>query len=125
MGRTGVTAKNVNTKLSDLKIINIPYGGVDLENYQDQRIEYADAASLSHILKKTYKETLNKSFAYTNYALIDLLKNGIVEMNKRGLYHCDIKAGNILRDGKLKDEHPKVRLIDWGLATIYKHELKR
>ena len=122
MGRRGVTAKNVNAKLSDLKIINIPYGGVDLESYQDQRIEYADAASLSYILKKTYKETLNKSFAYTNYALIDLLKNGIVEMNKRGLYHCDIKAGNILRDGKLKDEHPKVRLIDWGLATIYKHD---
>lgn len=120
MRKRGLTAKNVNKYLDNLSIINIPYGGKDLNSYQAERIEFANAASRSYILKTTYKETLNKSFAYTNYALTDLLKNGIVEMNKRGLYHCDIKAGNILRDGKLKDENPKVRLIDWGLATIHK-----
>lgn len=120
MAKIGINSINVNNKLNQLKIINIPYGGKDLNGFRKEREEYADAASRSTLLSKTYQETLNKSFTYTNYALIDLLKNGIVEMNKRGLYHCDIKAANILRDGILKSEHPKVRLIDWGSVTIHK-----
>jgi serine/threonine protein kinase len=46
-----------------------------------------------------------------------LLKHGIVPMNKKHVYHCDIKDSNILVSGN-KDAL-KTRLIDWGLSTLY------
>jgi serine/threonine protein kinase len=50
-------------------------------------------------------------------SLFNLLKEGIIPMNKRNIYHCDIKDSNILADDSTSEL--KTRLIDWGLANEY------
>jgi len=96
-----ITASNVNKSLDKLMSLNMPYGGVDVGDYvEKEKMDY----------KKIHK---------MNAALIELLKKGIVPMNERNVYHCDIKDSNIL----VKDDgHAgvKTRLIDWGLSTAYK-----
>jgi serine/threonine protein kinase len=96
-----ITASNVNKSLDKLMSLNMPYGGVDVGDYvEKEKMDY----------KKIHK---------MNAALIELLKKGIVPMNERNVYHCDIKDSNIL----VKDDgHAgvKTRLIDWGLSTTYK-----
>jgi serine/threonine protein kinase len=49
--------------------------------------------------------------------LINLLKKGIVPMNEKNIFHCDIKDSNTLVDNS--NEIIKTRLIDWGLTTEY------
>jgi serine/threonine protein kinase len=46
--------------------------------------------------------------------LIDLLNFAVIPMNKKNLYHFDIKSANVLFDITTE----KIRLIDWGLAHI-------
>lgn len=92
-----ITSKTVNNSLDKLTAINMPYGGVDVGKYiVENKMDY----------KILYK--LNES-------LIELLKNGIIPMNEKGVYHCDVKDSNIL-----VDSFDKTRLIDWGLSTIHK-----
>lgn len=96
-----ITASNVNKSLDKLLSLNMPYGGVDVGDYVErEKMDY----------KKIHK---------MNVALIELLKKGIVLMNERNVFHCDIKDSNIL----VKDEgysEVNTRLIDWGLSTTYK-----
>jgi len=96
-----ITASNVNKSLDKLMSLNMPYGGVDVGDYVErEKMDY----------KKIHK---------MNSALIELFKNGIVPMNQRDVFHCDIKDSNIL----VKDDgnaDVKTRLIDWGLSTTYK-----
>jgi len=56
-----------------------------------------------------------------NNSLINLLKHGIVPMNKKNIYHGDIKDSNILVNTheKIKSFPLQTRLIDWGLSTDY------
>lgn len=108
----GITSFNVNKNLDKLKILNIPYGGKELNDYKKDLMT-------NLMQNKITERSFFTSFAYTNFSMIDLLENGILPMNKRGLYHCDIKASNILRDGDISDTTPKVRLIDWGLSFVY------
>ena len=75
---------------SDLQILNIPDGGMDLQDYM-RTIDYKDLPRLNNML-------------------IDLLVNGIVKMNKMKVLHADLKESNILMD---------CRIIDWGLSTVY------
>jgi serine/threonine protein kinase len=49
--------------------------------------------------------------------LIQLFKNGVVPMNERNIYHCDIKDSNVLAD--TTNGILNTRLIDWGLSTEY------
>jgi serine/threonine protein kinase len=49
--------------------------------------------------------------------LTSLLKKGIIPMNKKNIYHTDIKGSNVLIDTETDDI--KARLIDWGLTTEY------
>jgi len=93
LSRTGLNAKNINSNLRKVKIINMPDGGKDIHEI---------------FSKNTVK------FEILNASLIDLLKNGIIPMNKLGLFHNDLKGENIL----YKDENS--RIIDWGLASIQK-----
>ena len=110
-----ITVSNVNSSLDQLLSLNMPYGGVDVEKYIAQvQMDY----------KKIH--TLNN-------ALILLLQNGILPMNKRGVFHCDIKDNNVLIQEDEKTGRVKARLIDWGLSasfhpntkTIPKHLLNR
>lgn len=95
-----ITKKNINSKLDEVMSLNLPDGGLPIDDYI-----YQDGS-----LQKIYNIHLK---------LVDLLAKGIVPMNKRGIYHNDIKDSNILisQDGK-------TRLIDWGLTVEYKPSLK-
>jgi len=97
-----ITSTNVNQSLDKLLSLNMPFGGIDVGDYiEKEKMDY----------KKIHK---------MNAALIELLKNGIVPMNQRDVFHCDIKDSNILvkNDGNAV---VKTRLIDWGLSTTYKN----
>ena len=76
--------------------INIPYGGKELS-------------------ETILPNLTNKTFMNINKGVINLIKNGIVEFNKRKLLHLDVKSRNILYNSK--DKH--VRLIDWGICAKY------
>jgi len=103
----GINARNVNTKLKTLGMINIPYGGVDLDKYWGKW------------WATTPPDLTRKLFAATNNSLIRLLKFGIVPLNAHHFLHMDIKGGNILRDGAVDSTDINCRLIDWGLSTSY------
>ena len=76
--------------------INIPYGGKDLN-------------------ETIVPNLTSKSFLNINKGLINLIKHGIVEFNKKKLLHLDVKNLNMLYNSKDKN----VRLIDWGICAKY------
>jgi len=94
--KDNITAVNINKSLDRILSLNIPNGGIDIDDY---------------IFRNgSFNKLLN-----LNTKLINLLKNGIIPMNKHNIYHSDIKGSNILIDPLLK-----TRLIDWGLCAQYK-----
>jgi hypothetical protein len=95
LNNSSITKDTINQNINDLLALNIPDGGVDLDDY---------------MYKITYDKLEN-----LNNLLIDLLLYGIIPMNNLGIYHCDIKGSNVL----IKD---KTRLIDWGISTDYHAE---
>lgn len=94
--KRNLNSSNINENLSKLKLINLPNGGLNIEKIWENMLNDVN---------------INNSFIKINNALISLLVNGIVPLNKLGFNHYDVKAGNILiaSDGN-------ARLIDWGLA---------
>jgi len=96
-----ITSSNVNSNLDKLMSLNMPYGGIDVGDYiENSKMDY-------------------KNLSKMNISLIELLKKGILPMNEKGIYHCDIKDSNIL----VQESHGgevKTRLIDWGLSTTFK-----
>ena len=93
------TAKNINDNLNDVMILNMPNGGVPVD-------EYINSSPGFETMLKVHNQ------------LVKTLKNGIIPMNEKNIYHCDLKDSNILvqeDNGSLK-----TRLIDWGLTTEYK-----
>jgi serine/threonine protein kinase len=101
--KEGITKKTINNQLDKLLAINMPYGGITLEDFTINNKNYAQLIKL-------------------NNKLLELLKNGILEMNKKHVYHSDIKASNILillQDVGDNVENMKVRLIDWSLTVEY------
>ena len=89
--RYNITKNNINNKLHELQIINMPFGGIDLNQ-----------------LFTTYQGV----FSIINNHLINLLLNGIIPMNNLNLYHLDIKDTNLVYDKK------NIRIIDFGEAGI-------
>lgn len=90
--RNGINSINVNNNLGKLNIIQQINGGVDISVYFDNN-------------------TLNsKNLIKINNSLIKLLKNGILKINSKNIYHFDIKSANILIKNNI------IRLIDWGLS---------
>jgi phage FluMu protein Com len=113
------TAANINQNLSKILALNMPDGGVDVDDY---------------VLSITEPKKVQKVYTDLNNSLVDLLVNGIGPMNKAQLYHCDVKGSNILvrqsdptlpsgltTDDSLGSDHLMSRLIDWGLS-IYKKD---
>lgn len=99
--KENITVKNINKSLDKLLAINMPYGGTTVEQFI--------------ITNKKYE-----GFIKLNNKLLELLQNGILKMNKKHIYHSDIKASNILiLTHANKDNNQIVRLIDWNLAVEY------
>jgi serine/threonine protein kinase len=97
--KRGITQKNINKKLGEVLALNLPNGGLPIDDYFE-----------NHLSLKTARQI--------NGGLIHLLKNGIVPMNKRNVFHSDIKDSNVLVDS-VSHKH---RLIDWGLSVIMGNE---
>lgn len=95
LSKDGIESGNINDSLHTLKLLNIPDGGIAIDDY------IFNGGSFDKLL------ILNKK-------MIDLFTAGIVPMNKNHIFHSDIKDSNILIDSSLK-----TRLIDWGLCTDY------
>ena len=95
--KKGVKSSTINndTELSKLRIINMPDGGVDIDDYLKNNVI---SNRMLHMMNEKFK---------------DLLLNAIIPMNKSGLYHLDIKAGNLLIDSE-----DQIRIVDWGLSGI-------
>lgn len=96
--KKGITTKNINNSLDKLMAINMPNGGIDVENF----------------VEKYFITSYN--IIRLNNSLINLLVNGIVPMNKLNVYHCDIKDGNVLVD--ITETCLLTRLIDWGISIV-------
>lgn len=92
-----ITQENINTSLDRVFALNMPNGGLPVDDF-------------------IFKNNSYKNIIKLNNTLIKLLNNGIIPMNKNNIYHCDIKDSNILVDNTSK---LKARLIDWGLSTEY------
>ena len=93
--KDNITKKNINTKLSEVMSLNLPNGGLPVDDYI-----YSDGS---------YEKIYN-----VHIYLVKLLKNGIIPMNDKNIYHSDIKDSNVLID-----KSGKARLIDWGLTVDY------
>jgi hypothetical protein len=92
--KKNITSDNVNDNINQLKIIQLPEGGVDLSKYIENN-------------------TITKKNIYIiNKQIIRLLKKAIIPMNTLGLYHFDLKAPNVMLSNK--DE---AKIIDFGLST--------
>lgn len=90
---------NINHSLDKLLALNMPDGGLALDDFIEKNTSYSIIVQL-------------------NNCLINLLINGIIPMNKLHIYHCDIKDSNVLVD-KNENQIFLTRLIDWGLSTMY------
>ena len=90
---TDVDKKNINERIEQYSIINMPHGGLPIDDHLYENGSF----------QKIYELHLG---------LLRLLKKGIIPMNRLNIYHCDIKDSNILVSDK-------PRLIDWGLNSEY------
>jgi hypothetical protein len=98
--KDNITEKNINNSLDKLRLLNMPDGGVPVDDY-------------------IYDDSSFENLYMLNKSLISLLINGIIPMNKLNIYHCDIKDSNVLVDDKYDNRKLYTRLIDWGLSTEY------
>ena len=96
-----MTSENINRNLNKILALNMPYGGVDIDDYLDYHLD---------------KTNIRQIFLNINTSLIKLLVNGIIPMNKLNLYHCDVKGSNMLIQEYTNDSI-ETRLIDWGLSV--------
>jgi hypothetical protein len=95
--KSNIKQKNINENLDKLMMINMPNGGIPVDDY-------------------LYENGSFKKIYFTHVSLVNLLKKGIVPMNEKNVYHADIKDSNVLVDDRFK---LKTQLIDWGLSTQY------
>ena len=102
-----ITKKNINQSLDKILALNMPYGGIDIEDFVKNYF----------VLDSNLNSNTNTNIIKLNNSLIDLLINGILPMNKLNVFHCDIKDANVLV--KPTDTKLTTRLIDWGLSLIH------
>jgi RIO-like serine/threonine protein kinase len=91
--KKNISSKNINSYLDEILAINMPYGGIDASKFIKNRI---------------YDRN---SMVIFNKKMIDLLVNAIIPMNKRGIYHGDLKSYNILTN--IENKKLVLRIIDW------------
>jgi len=99
--KKGISSRDINNSLNKVMAVNMPYGGIDVENFVENY--FVHKFTSSNIIR-------------LNNSLIDLLVHGIIPMNKLNIYHCDIKDGNVLVE--ITETGLITRLIDWGLSIV-------
>ena len=82
--KINIDQENINENLNKLSMITMPNMGLPVDDYI--------------IKNNTYND-----FKMINKSLINLLKNGIVPMNEKFIFHSDIKDSNILIKNCLPD----------------------
>ena len=102
----GITIDNINSKLSTVSALYIPYGGI----------------SIQQIVSRLGREhaTSHHEFGLIVSGLIKTFTSAIIPMNKKGIIHSDIKGANLLVDEEFYNspsKTPDIKLIDWGLAS--------
>ncbi len=95
LAKHNITRNNIfkSETLNKMLSLNLPHGGIPVDDYMDNIEFYAQYSHLHEIL-------------------VELLQKGIRPMNSHNVYHCDIKPSNILISADLS----RVTIIDWGLA---------
>ena len=96
--KDNIKKENINESLEKMLLLNMPNGGIPVDDY-------------------IYNDGSFDKLTSLNTSLINLLNNGIIPMNKQNIYHCDIKDSNVLV--KKINNTIETKLIDWGLSTIY------
>jgi serine/threonine protein kinase len=104
LNKKNISSKNINFYLDELLAINMPYGGIDASKFIKSRIYDGN------------------SMVIFNNKMIDLLVNAIIPMNKKGVFHGDLKAYNILTN--IENNNLVLRIIDWGLSSLYKPNVR-
>jgi hypothetical protein len=110
------TAANINQNLDKILALNMPDGGIDVDDY---------------VYEITDPKKIRTAYTELNNSLVDLLVNGIDPMNQANLFHCDVKGSNILVKKEDLSFVPKsentliTRLIDWGLSIYIKDVRKK
>jgi hypothetical protein len=104
--KQGIFANNVNEKRGMLLAINMPDGGVDALHFIEKNLRQKNVVSLQKM----------------NEHMMQLLEHGILPMNRKHLYHGDLKSSNVL-----VQEEPTMhtRIIDWGLSFLYTREIPK
>lgn len=99
MTKRKLNASNLNAHLNEVRVLNMPNGGIDVDRYLAQ--------------------TRPNTWTRLNASLIDLLNNAILPMNRLNIFHCDIKDKNILVATSSENDGLRTRVIDWGLSVLY------
>ena len=89
--------KFIRDNKKDFTIIQQADGGIELK-------KFIDTVPIK-TLTKDFLQKLNEN-------ICDLIKNGVVKMNEKGLLHLDLKPENMV----IEPELPLIRIIDWGFA---------
>lgn len=89
--------KYISDNKKDFTIIQQADGGLELKKF----IDFVPLKTLTD----NYLQKLNEN-------ICDLIKNGVVKMNQKGLLHLDLKPENMV----IEPEFPLIRIIDWGFA---------
>ncbi|MAP61389.1 MAG: hypothetical protein CMF82_00305 [Candidatus Marinimicrobia bacterium] len=76
-----------------------PYGGKDLHTH------IGEHKNSSVALKEKFIKTITKK-------VITLLKDGLIPLHKKNIYHLDLKPSNLVWNNK------HIKVIDWGFAII-------
>ena len=93
-----------NRNYSRLRVLNLPHEGLSLLKYFTNTQLTLSAPRFESLVGRL------------SVGLEQLLLQGILRMNYNGVFHCDIKADNIMQQQSLNPIQPK--LIDWGLANL-------
>lgn len=90
---------NAKKKIEDYEIINIPFGGIDIDFYFKSGIDVTSFLNLNKSLKNT-------------------IINGVIPMNKLNIYHLDLKIDNFLIN-----EKNQIKIIDWGFTIFHNNDI--
>lgn len=110
------TKSNINKNIHELTVINMPYGGKDISDFWNKIINN----NVSEFKRGIELDIdVRNNFYNMNIALIDLLQNAIIPLNKLNFYHGDIKENNVLYR-EINTNVIELKIIDWGLSVFNK-----